>query len=147
MGVQALTGPPTASNQEDGKMPERIQRKRSKGWKMPAGAIYVGRGSKWGNPFAVQTAPAGMVGAYPQTPARYAVVDTRPDAPRGNYRLFVTFQEAAEYAVSQYRSHFYDMHLNIGELAGHDLACWCAPGNPCHADYLLARANLKELEA
>ncbi|QKY80234.1 hypothetical protein SEA_JUNG_59 [Mycobacterium phage Jung] len=27
-------------------MPERIQRKRSKGWRMPEGAIYVGRPTK-----------------------------------------------------------------------------------------------------
>lgn len=32
-------------------MPTRIQRKRTKGWRMPAGAVYVGRGSMWGNPF------------------------------------------------------------------------------------------------
>ncbi|SRR6266700_2383401 len=29
--------------------PRRIQRKRSKGWKMPANTIYVGRPSRWGN--------------------------------------------------------------------------------------------------
>lgn len=34
-------------------MPKRIQRKRSKGWKMPANAVYVGRPTKWGNPFKV----------------------------------------------------------------------------------------------
>lgn len=27
------------------------------------------------------------------------------------------------------------------ELAGKDLACWCAPGAPCHADVLLDIAN------
>lgn len=32
-------------------MPVRIQRKRSKGWRMPEGAVYVGRPTKWGNPF------------------------------------------------------------------------------------------------
>jgi hypothetical protein len=32
-------------------MPQRIQRKRSKGWRMPEGAVYVGRPSKWGNPW------------------------------------------------------------------------------------------------
>lgn len=31
--------------------PTRIQRSRRKGWKMPAGAVYVGRPTKWGNPF------------------------------------------------------------------------------------------------
>jgi hypothetical protein len=30
-------------------MPQRIQRKRTKGWKMPPGAVYVGRPTKWGN--------------------------------------------------------------------------------------------------
>jgi hypothetical protein len=27
------------------------------------------------------------------------------------------------------------------ELAGRDLACWCAPGATCHADVLLDVAN------
>ena len=27
------------------------------------------------------------------------------------------------------------------DLAGRDLACWCKPGDPCHADILLAVAN------
>jgi hypothetical protein len=30
---------------------KRIQRKRTKGWKMPENAVYVGRPSKWGNPW------------------------------------------------------------------------------------------------
>jgi len=37
-------------------MPKRIQRKRTKGWRMPEGAIYVGRPTKWGNPFMAETA-------------------------------------------------------------------------------------------
>ena len=32
---------------------KRIQRKRSKGWKMPPNAIYVGRPTKWGNPYKI----------------------------------------------------------------------------------------------
>src|SRR5581483_2823660 len=34
-------------------MADRIQRSRAKGWRMPAGAIYVGRPTKWGNQFKV----------------------------------------------------------------------------------------------
>jgi hypothetical protein len=34
-------------------MPYRIQRKRTKGWRMPANTIYIGRPTKWGNPFIV----------------------------------------------------------------------------------------------
>lgn len=33
--------------------PKRIQRKRTKGWKMPVGAVYVGRPTRWGNPYSV----------------------------------------------------------------------------------------------
>lgn len=35
------------------RVPKRIQRKRTKEWKMPEGAVYVGRPTKWGNPFPV----------------------------------------------------------------------------------------------
>lgn len=31
--------------------PKRIQRKRTKGWKMPPNTVYVGRPTKWGNPY------------------------------------------------------------------------------------------------
>ena len=30
---------------------KRIQRKRTKDWKMPPNTVYVGRPTKWGNPF------------------------------------------------------------------------------------------------
>lgn len=30
---------------------KRIQRKRIKGWRMPPNTVYVGRPSRWGNPF------------------------------------------------------------------------------------------------
>ena len=32
---------------------KRIQRKRTKGWKMPPNTVYVGRPSKWRNPYPV----------------------------------------------------------------------------------------------
>jgi hypothetical protein len=32
---------------------KRIQRKRVKGWKMPKNAVYVGRPTRWGNPFKI----------------------------------------------------------------------------------------------
>lgn len=33
---------------------------------------------------------------------------------------------------------------NIGMLKGKNLACWCKPGAPCHADVLLKMANAME---
>lgn len=35
-------------------MPQRIQRKRTKGWRMPENTVYVGRGSRWGNPYTLE---------------------------------------------------------------------------------------------
>lgn len=34
-------------------MNKRIQRRRTKGWRMPEGAVYVGRPTKWGNPYGL----------------------------------------------------------------------------------------------
>lgn len=103
-------------------MPQRIQRKRTKGWRMPEGAVYVGRPTKWGNPWQVGPAmsPAGAVWRY-------------NDAAHGRLGRFT-------YGVP-------DVATIRAELAGHDLACWCPledeHGNrvPCHADVLLELAN------
>jgi hypothetical protein len=32
---------------------KRIQRLRKKGWRLPPNTVYVGRPSKWGNPFRI----------------------------------------------------------------------------------------------
>lgn len=32
---------------------KRIQRKRTKGWKMPENCVYVGRPSRYGNPYRI----------------------------------------------------------------------------------------------
>jgi hypothetical protein len=32
---------------------KRIQRKRTKGYRMPRNAVYVGRPTRWGNPFVL----------------------------------------------------------------------------------------------
>ena len=37
--------------------PKRIQRRRTKGWRMPEGAVYVGRPTIFGNPFRVIKSP------------------------------------------------------------------------------------------
>ena len=37
-------------------MPQRVQRKRVKDWRMPPHTVYVGRGSIFGNPFTIDDA-------------------------------------------------------------------------------------------
>ncbi|MGH3569237.1 MAG: DUF4326 domain-containing protein [Pseudonocardia sp.] len=48
-------------------------------------------------------------------------------------------------AVELYARHLHDepelRSLARQELAGADLACWCPPGDPCHADVLIEVAN------
>ena len=75
---------------------------------IPPDAVYVGRPSKWGNPFVI-----GRDGDRCEVIAKYA--------------------------------HWLDgmIHngrLDLDELQGKDLVCWCAP-EECHADVLLELAS------
>ena len=47
-------------------MNKRIQRKRIKGWRMPENCIYIGRPSKWGNPYKrnMSGGPKDIIRAY-----------------------------------------------------------------------------------
>lgn len=94
--------------------PKRIQLSRRAGYRKPAGAIVVSRPSRWGNPHAV--APGSSDDAY-----RRAVEQYGDDLRAGRLR----------FTVDDVRR----------ELRGHDLACWCPPDRPCHADLLLDVAN------
>ena len=96
--------------------PRRVRRKRAKGWRMPAGAVYVGRPTKWGNPFQ----KSDHFGPY-------TIVGLFTDYITGQLRCY---QEAPKLA-DQARA----------ELRGKDLACWCPLDAPCHADVLLKIAN------
>ena len=54
--------------------PKRIQRQRTRGWKAPAGAVYVGRGSIYGNPWKVDPAAApqpGIVATHEESVALF----------------------------------------------------------------------------
>ncbi|CAB4164394.1 Protein of unknown function DUF4326) [uncultured Caudovirales phage] len=42
-------------------LPHRVQRKRTKGWKMPDNTVYVGRPTRWGNPCRCEETPNGKL--------------------------------------------------------------------------------------
>jgi Domain of unknown function (DUF4326) len=105
-------------------MPIRIQRKRSKGWRSPEGAVYVGRGSKWGNPFAV-----GKGGTAEECVRKYADMLTP-------YRHRGPTSDLGSLYISM--ANIEDIER---ELRGKDLMCWCPLDKPCHADVLLRLAN------
>ena len=105
--------------------PKRVQRRRTNGCRMPPGAIYVGRGSKWGNPFVVgrHGTVSQCVELFYQLALGHLCISVNSET--------VALQEAARKAME-------DAPV---ELFGCDLACWCPLDQPCHADVLLEIAN------
>jgi hypothetical protein len=105
--------------------PSRIQRKRTKGWRMPDGAIHVARPSRWGNPWSVE----GMahIATCPSDVAPYCI-DLNVKTAVGLFRIY---SEDRDWREPQW----------LAPLRGHDLACWCPLDQPCHADVLLELAN------
>ncbi len=102
--------------------PKRIQRRRIKGWRSPAGSVYVGRPSKWGNPYDWRWFD----------PDRYPTDAAKRTAALTKFSQLLTRCNGTVYPS---RAEIRD------ELAGKDLTCWCPTGGPCHADQLLAIAN------
>lgn len=111
-------------------MPKRIQRKRTKGWKMPENTVYVGRPTKWGNPFKVSNGdcdhPDCGPKSHPLITAQKAV-----DAFRNNLPGILK-------VISRQKRFSGDP---LAELRGKNLACFCPLNQPCHADVLLEIAN------
>lgn len=132
MAPRVARGPPVHTGARGDAMttPQRLQRQRSKGWRMPQGAIYVGRPTRWGNPYRVGALSAYWTGPGFSSPFR-------PDPiPRMD----------AEEVVAIYRNMVEINHARFGQgevhqLKGRDLACWCPLDQPCHADVLLELAN------
>lgn len=110
--------------------PKRIQRKRTRGWKMPPNTIYVGRRSVWGNPFRVSNGdcdhPECGPASHPPLTAQMAVDSFRMNLP-GIIRV-----------LSRQKRFNGDP---LAMLRGKNLACWCPLDQPCHADVLLEIAN------
>jgi hypothetical protein len=111
---------------EDRMKPKRIQRKRTKGWRMPEGAVYVGRSTQWGNPFeSAVLGQEGAVDAFKVHLVSYFGWEARSVA-RAFYPWPVESTALRDW---------------IAPLRGKDLACWCPLDQPCHADVLLELAN------
>ena len=91
--------------------PQRIQRKRIKGWKAPPGTVNVTRPGKYGNPYINNK-------IYPQGPVdmfKWRMAHMKKDHP------------------TEYEAY-------IAPLRGKNLMCWCVVGAPCHGDVLIELA-------
>src|SRR5215469_471777 len=101
--------------------PKRIQRRRTKGWQLPPGAVCVDRSTGFGNPFPLSKSTDNgeetwIVGTW-GGPAMWVHPMTKA--------------EAADLSVKAYRAWIADRDQEtlrrkaILALRGHDLACWC----------------------
>lgn len=111
-------------------MPVRLRLSRRKGFNLQElsqatnrlPAVNVARPSKWGNPYRIEPAFEGDGVKFPEVTAETAVA------------LFRTrWERAADQWLSAREA--------LEQLRGKNLACWCKPGAPCHADVLLDLAN------
>lgn len=119
--------------------PKRIRRRRTAGWRMPEGVVYVGRPTKWGNPVNLSDVGAQYPSLGERQVATMVVRTFEPLALHGslsfpNWRFLGGRRGPVTWT--------YPSVKEIREkLAGRDLACWCTDGWPCHADVLLEIAN------
>jgi len=103
---------PTRVTAKPSCQPQRVQLSRKRGWRKPPYTVVVARPSKWGNPFKMNS----------ECPIEEAIA---------NYQAWLkTDLEGIKTLVA----------AKI-ELRGKNLACWCKPGQPCHADVLLRLVN------
>lgn len=110
--------------------PVRVQRKRTKGWRMPENTVSVCRPGKWGNPFIVGRRVILVEdGTYKECQKAGSMIVT----PRLAVELYRAWIEA-NYEKCRQAQLF---------LGGKNLACFCPLDQPCHADVLLSLANAK----
>lgn len=129
-------------------MPIRIQRKRTKGWKMPENTVYVGRPTKWGNPFKLRGDMIyGNAGHRRKILSPWIYIE-----PSDNDWFDWRNMEWIDIVLKLYENWLRGCDQNNlippptakeikSELRGKNLACFCKDGEKCHADFLLKIAN------
>lgn len=102
-------------------MPERIQLRRTNGWRMPPNTVKVDRSTKWGNPVSFK----------PPLDRLYAARAFWNWVTGCNIQRDLNGQPPSVAEIQ-------------AALRGKNLACWCPLDEPCHADVLLELANRPE---
>lgn len=116
---------------------KRIQRKRTKGWKMPQNAIYVGRPSKWGNPIKLVGDCIYIDASHRRkilSPWVFYNVGDIDDVLHLYWHIIHGTQFTnvdLQYWSDKFKEN------DIEELRGKDLACFCSLKEKCHADLLI----------
>ena len=122
--------------------PLRIQRKRTKGFKLPPNTLCATRPGEFSNPF--------RVGGYFKIGGRFGTISMLyTEACSKEYAdETYTHIETSEQAVAMFREYRRKHPFTpeqIAKLRAADyVACFCPLDQPCHADVLLEIANSKE---
>lgn len=95
-------------------------------------AVNVARPGKWGNPFLVKECrEAGFVGSDDEIARRCAEA----------FRVWLGPHWRENWGGPESERRRDAILSSLSSLRGKNLACWCKPGAPCHADVLLEIAN------
>ena len=144
--------------------PVRIQRSRKKGFNLKEyskslnglDCVYVGRGTRWGNPFRIVQFSDGKWGLKTDGSERCneilvkhgkPVYETREDAAIDSVRCYDMWLLPYTHKDGSMMD-FYHSMANLDDaimsLKGKNLSCWCPEEHTCHADLLIKIANSKK---
>lgn len=105
-------------------LPIRVQRSRQKGAKLPPNTVCVDRTTALGNPFIV-----GKDG-------------NQADCVLLFWRLMDgMYLASGRMGIAELKAAHARIAKAVPDLRAKNIACWCAPGRPCHGDVLLLLAN------
>lgn len=113
----------------EGMMPKRIQRRRTRGWRKPEGAVCMTWPGVFGNPFRLAHERKHRMRLF-----RLFMRRRWADLKREGCNAFDIFVLQIRRAAIEKR---------LPELRGKVLCCWCKLTDPCHGDILLEWANAK----
>lgn len=113
---------------------KRIQRKRTKGFRLPPNTVCINRGTMWGNPF-----PVGELFDREAAIDMFEMCLKDPTAIDWGYIELVMSKVSKSRDI---RGHFENMRKHLADLKGVDyLACFCEEGKPCHGDVIIEEAE------
>lgn len=144
-----------SSNEMLAEVPVRIQRSRKHKNVSPNGLpiAYVGRGTRWGNPFRLVKYSDGKWAVKTDGSERCnellinhcrAVYDTRNAAAIDAincYNYWLLPYTHKEGSMMEFHQSMAQIEGAISSLKGKNLSCWCRLDEKCHADLLLELAN------
>lgn len=130
--------------------PQRIQRSRARGWRMPKGAIYVGRPTEFGNPFLDWQHPKRenergvMLTDGTSVLAQFNAADDGAGREHDcvwYFERWVLGELPALRGMIRLTDRALKIRKSLPMLRGQDLVCWCPRDRACHADVLIRLAN------